>query len=194
MSRVISAALPLATVVAFATAPSAAAHDSLASSNPAAGQELTKAPENLQLTFTADILKMGTQVAVTSPGGSTPKTLAAATSGKVVTAPFSAAGNGKYTVTWRVTSSDGHPISGEYTFTLKGQSNSTVPSTSAGPSALGNVSGPSSSPSVVKGPTTPTTDEPGDNMPWLVGGVTALALGLIAVGYFVARNRTRVAK
>lgn len=63
-------------------------------------------------------------------------------------------------------------------------------------SKLGQFVAVSSAPAVtttptVAGPTTPTTNEPGDNHPALVIGGGLISLGLIAGGWSVARTRIK---
>ena len=163
--------------------------------DPAAGTTVTSAPQRLTLTFSAPMLDVGGQVAGKGPDGKTKQGTPKA-DGQRVTVPFEPTGNGTYAVTWRVTSSDGHPISGSYSFTLKGAANSsTSTGTSTGSEAPGTLkpvdpSSPASS-STVKGPSTPTTDEPGDNMPLFVIGGTVAAAAAVAGTFLVMRKRTK---
>lgn len=170
---------------ALVSAPSASAHDALIGTSPGANSTIDHAPQSLLLTFNEDVLKVGGQIAVTGPDGKT-VTKAPTATGTRVSVPFEPSGNGTYAVAWRVTSADGHPVSGQYSFTLKAAANSSA-STGTPTSA---PSSPSAS-STVKGPSTPTTDEPGDNKPKLLlaGGVIA-ALAL-AGGFVVARKRVK---
>ena len=170
-------------------APGAQAHDALVSSIPSANATLTTAPENITLTFSESVLPMGSQIAVKAPGQQSAQALGTQVNGKIVTAPFKPTRSGNYEMVWRVTSADGHPVSGTVKFTLKG-ANST---TSASPNALGSASAAvvPASPSQVSGPSTPTTNEPGDNYPWLVIGVSALGLAAVVGGLVVAKRRVR---
>lgn len=177
----------------LALAPLASAHDALVATNPANNATVTTAPKSLEMTYTGAIMSIGSQVEVRSPDGNrasvTPKV-----NGTKVTAPFKASGNGKYTVVWRVTSADGHPISGKFGFTLKGQSSAST-STSAAPSktstAAGSAERMTQKASETKGPTTPTTNEPGDNQPWLIAGGVVLALGAIGAGWAIGKKRVK---
>lgn len=175
------------------TAPAALAHDSLVSTNPVAGSTLEAAPQTLQLRFAEPALNLGNQIMITAPDGTT----AARTptvADTVVSAPLTATKPGLYRVQWRVTSADGHPVSGTFQFTVGGSGNSsaaTTSSTSATTTDGAAAPSTSSSPTTVTGPSTPTTNEPGDNKPKLViGGFAALA-ALVAAGWFVARRRMR---
>ena len=180
------------------TAPAAFAHDALISTNPVAGSVVTTTPQNLELTFSGDIMTVGNQVAVTAADGSVEK-ITPKVSGAKIIAPLKAKGNGAYSVTWRVTSQDGHPISGSYQFTVKDTANASTSSassnggsssTSTGSAAPSNAMKPGTA-STTKGPTTPTTSEPGDNKPWLIGGGVVLALAAIAGLAAVLRRRIK---
>ena len=133
------AALALATTIAFA--PAASAHDELTGTTPKNGVTVTSAPSSLELTFAEKPLTVGNQISVKAPDGSTSKATPKV-DGSTVSAPFAGHGDGAYTVTWRVVSSDGHPISGSYTFTLKGGTAIT-----AAPSTAASSSGGAASPS-----------------------------------------------
>lgn len=131
------AALALATTIAFA--PAASAHDELTSTTPKNGATVTSAPSSLELTFAEKPLAVGNQISVKAPNGSTSKATPKV-DGSTVSAPFAGHGDGAYTVTWRVVSSDGHPISGSYAFTLKGGAASTAAPSSAASSSGGAAS------------------------------------------------------
>lgn len=182
---------PASLAIALTCAPAASAHDALVGTTPAANATLSKTPSSIRLTFSEEVLDMGNRISVQGPNGQ-PEASASTVAGRTVTAPFTASGDGRYTVQWRVTSSDGHPVSGQYSFTLKAAANA---STATASSAASSASTPtrsatSSSAPTVKGPTTPTTNEPGDNKPWLIGGGALVAALALAGGYVVARRRT----
>lgn len=181
----VPSALALAAVV---SAPAASAHDALTGTSPGANTTIDKAPQSLLLTFNEDVLKVGGQIAVKGPDGKT-VTKAPTTTGNRVSVPFEPSGNGTYAVTWRITSSDGHPVSGQYSFTLKASANSTTSTGTTTPSATQSAA-PSAS-STVKGPSTPTTDEPGDNKPKLLVGGGILAALALAGGFLIARKRVK---
>ena len=107
-----------AVLLLTASAASASAHDALVSSNPAANAQVDVAPEQVQLVFTEPPLGVGTRVEVTSPQGDMVSLGAPSTVDATVTQPLPPdMPAGIYRVRWRVTSSDGHPISGQYKFT-----------------------------------------------------------------------------
>lgn len=128
MTAVIAAVL---LVLAGAAAP-ASAHDELLSSDPAADSVLDTAPETLTLTFSG-VLTGGegaTEMAVTDATGADLTTGSPVTDGVRVTQSIDAAATGTIHVAWRVVSSDGHPISGEYSFVV-GEASPASPSATA---------------------------------------------------------------
>ena len=96
----------------------AQAHTRFIGSDPANGAILTAAPAAAKLTFNEDLLPGSAKVRLDGPSGT------AAVGEVVVKAATVAAalppdlGSGTYTLTWRVTSADGHPVSGAFRFTL----------------------------------------------------------------------------
>lgn len=112
------AALLMSTVL-IGTGSAAYAHDTLTDSSPAEGETLTEPPTQVQLTFSAEVLELGAAAVVTDSDGGTWETGELAVDGTGVTVPLAEAlPNGSYEVSWRVTSSDGHPISGVIPFTV----------------------------------------------------------------------------
>jgi len=99
------------------TAVPASAHNSLVSTAPVADGSVDRTPDRVILTFDEPALALGTQIVVTGPTGPVqvgPPQLVDQT----VSQPLQpGAPAGVYRVTWRVTSTDGHPISGSYAFT-----------------------------------------------------------------------------
>lgn len=131
-NRALIATAALATASLLGMNP-AAAHDELVSTNPADGATLTEAPASLELTYSGDIMDVdgANQVRVTNAAGESVTDGAADIDGKVVTQDLAtAAADDTYTVTWRVVSSDGHPIQGTFTYTV-GQGSSSASSTEA---------------------------------------------------------------
>lgn len=128
MRRLASALLALGLLVAVPT--TAVAHDVLQSTNPADGASIAQLPEEVTLTFEEAPLQLGSQVVVTGPSG--PVTSGAPKiAGNVVTqalAPTAPAGD--YSVSYRVSSDDGHPVTGTFRFhAAKGLDGSTAAAT-----------------------------------------------------------------
>jgi copper resistance protein C len=96
----------------------ASAHDSLTGSSPEDGQQLETMPQNIELTFSQPPIKLGSEVKVQDESGKDRTIGELEIVDNVVKQPVSPdAPAGKYTVTWRVVSSDSHPIEGQFTFT-----------------------------------------------------------------------------
>lgn len=103
-------------VLALALAAPAQAHASLVASSPEDGASVATLPDEVSLTFSQEV-RAPAYVVVTGPGGD----LAAgdpAIDGDTVTQAVTAGPAGDYSLTFRVVSSDGHPITGEVTFTV----------------------------------------------------------------------------
>ncbi|WP_101844991.1 copper resistance CopC family protein [Zhihengliuella sp. ISTPL4] len=115
------AATLLAAFLVLFSPLSASAHDALVSSSPAADSAVETLPSELTLTFSAKLIdgEGATEVVVTDPAGESVIDGAATVEGAVVTQPLSGSGPaGEYRVIWKVVSSDGHPTSGEFSFTV----------------------------------------------------------------------------
>jgi len=111
------------TVVALIfTAGPAAAHTELISTTPADQQTVGRTPPVVVLSFNESLLAMGTQVVVTGPQG--PVQMGAPDVAETrVSQNLREGPGGHYTVAWRVTAADGHPLSGTFTFTAAAAGN-----------------------------------------------------------------------
>lgn len=95
----------------------AVAHARLVSVTPKDGSTLTSRPALAQLTFSEEVSSQFVTVEVSGPGGSSGASGRPVTKGTVVTQPLAAdLEPGEYTVSYRVVSVDGHPITGETSF------------------------------------------------------------------------------
>lgn len=118
-------------------ATAAQAHNVLRSTDPADGSTVATAPEQVTLTFDEPALALGTEIEVRSPDGTLVSDGDPVLVDSTVTEKL--AGElpaGEYAVTWRVTSVDGHPITGEFSFTASagttiGDAPTSTPSSSA---------------------------------------------------------------
>lgn len=164
-----------AVLVGVGVAP-AAAHDGLVGSTPAADSSVATAPPEVELRFSGPPVALGTQVVVTGPDGAEVSRGAAQLRDTAVVQPLGEASTaGEHTVQWRSTSSDGHPISGAFSFTVTG---SGAPSTAA-PAPVAAAPQPDTG-------TAPAERPAGDGLAtgWLAAGV--LALGVL--GFLLARR------
>lgn len=110
-------AVVLATV---ATATPAAAHAEFVSSSPAGGARLPSLPSTVRLTF-SETMRTPAFVVVTAADGTEVASGQAETlDAEVIQEVTGSAGPGEYAVSYRVTSADGHPVSGTVRFVVRG--------------------------------------------------------------------------
>jgi copper resistance protein C len=176
----------LATVLAVTAllvgVPTAAeAHNILVGTSPADRSMTAVVPAQVTLTFNEPAVAVGTSLIVTGPSGQV-QTGAAVLVDKTVTQhlrPASPAG--LYTVAWRVTSTDGHPVSGTFSFTAMApspkQQGSAATATTSTPAGTATATGAA------------VQTHPGGSSSilwWVgVGGVVAL---LLLLGFTVAHK------
>ena len=121
-TRRILLVLVFAVVALVFTAGPAVAHTELISTTPADQQTVGRTPAVVVLTFDESLLAMGTQVVVTGPEG--PVQMGAPDVAETkVSQNLRGGPAGHYTVAWRVTAADGHPLSGTFTFTAAAAGN-----------------------------------------------------------------------
>lgn len=113
----IFAALLLCLGFSLATAPGAAAHDQIVSTNPTPGEQLAASPTDLEFIFSNSLMSLGNEARVMDARDKDWASGTPALSGEKMT-QLLATGmpDGEYLIRWRVVSSDGHPISGTQTF------------------------------------------------------------------------------
>lgn len=176
-----TAALLAAAALTLLPALPASAHDELTAVSPEPGSVLTTPPEELELTFSGEVMDIGHQVRVTDSEGRSVTEGELEPRGNRVVQPLADAGpeDETYHVVWRVVSGDGHPIEGTFAYEV---------GDGAEPSPGASVPGGDSA-QQAQG-TAPGT--PRDTTLWLVavaGGTVALAvLGTVAL---VSRLRRR---
>ncbi len=107
----------LVAVSALVFASPAAAHAELVSSNPGNGERLEDAPAEIELTFTESVNLLEGGIRLLDGVGETVSTPDPVVSGRTLTWPMPPTlDDGAYTVSWRVISSDGHPVAGAFSF------------------------------------------------------------------------------
>ncbi|NYJ00568.1 copper transport protein [Nocardioides thalensis] len=110
------AAVLLAVLAVGGTAAPASAHATLVSTDPADGAVLPEAPGEVTFTFDESVSLVADGLLVYDAAGE-PVEAEASARDAVVTADLpDGLDDGTYVVTWRVVSSDGHPIAGSLTF------------------------------------------------------------------------------
>jgi len=190
--------LALAAGLAVLDARPAAAHDALARAVPAADETVTTELSSVTLTFSeTPLAEFANAIAlnVTDPSGASVTTGAPVADGTTLSVPVEVSEAGLHTVTWQSVSSDGHTISGTYTFTYAGPVAAAAPTTPA-PAA----STPAASPSATAEPTAPDPTQTAagpastNSIPLIIGVTTFAALmliPLIVVRLLRARRRKK---
>lgn len=111
------AATLVALLLAVLGAAPASAHNTLRGSDPADGATVPTAPDAITLTFDQHALELGTEVVVTAEDGTTVNEGPVQLGDVTVVQPLAAERPaGAYVVSWRVTSADGHPLTGTLRF------------------------------------------------------------------------------
>ncbi len=185
-ARVPTVGALLAFALAVTVAPTASAHDALVSTYPSGGSTILTIPDTVVLRFDQPCAVLGTQVVVLGPAGNVASGAPRLVDDDVRQAVAPGSPAGSYTVNWRVTSADGHPVQGTFSFTTSAKARGTPPS----PDGTAGARPPS-------GATGPITG--GDARPGGGSRTTSVAVGVAvaavavagAVGAFVHRRRRR---
>jgi len=182
---IVAAFVVVSVAPAFAAAPAVLPlHAELVRTTPKDGSTVATA-KAVTLTFTEDVNPDFVAVEVAGPT-SDETDGDATTDGRTVTQPLTGdQAAGEHVVTYRVVSSDGHPVSGTVTFTTTGPPASASPSASAAVTPTpATTPTPPPTASTVASPqtrtTAPASQDSGGTTPWLVIAAAALlaALGL----------------
>ena len=112
---IVSVLLAVACVLLLASPGSA--HAELVKTTPANGQRLETAPAKVTLAFSESVNLLEDGISLLNSHGATVSTPDPTVDGHTVTWPMPKhLRNGPYVVTWRVISSDGHPVDGAFSF------------------------------------------------------------------------------
>lgn len=187
-SRVASAALAVtllggaAVPAAVLGAPVAAAHAVLLASDPEDGAALEAAPERVTLSFNEEINPSFVTVAVTGADRTDHVRGEATVEGEQVSAGIGPLDDGEYTVGYRVTSADGHVITGSSRFTVGAGA---AAAGSATPAATG-AAGASESVSADASPDAASSDSEQSGSAvgpalWVVAGLAVLLIAAAAL-------------
>ncbi|MFI5838663.1 copper resistance protein CopC [Catenuloplanes sp. NPDC051500] len=174
---------------AMVGASPALAHNSFTGSNPEEGATVEKAPAEIELRFLEEVDAAATKISIEAPHGASGMKGDARFDGKKIFVPFGVGQAGKYTVSYEIPSDDGHPIKGDFSFTL---SEAAVAAAAPTPTAVPTTAAPTSGAAVpatdapVLNPAASSEDDGGTPWwPWALGGlllVVAVAGGTIAYG------------
>jgi copper resistance protein C len=186
MTRRIAVVLVAALLCLLATTSTAQAHERLTASEPAADAVLPAVPPRVLLTFSGNVVDPAPTLELLDAAGAQVPGGEPVVEGATVALPLpEGLPNGAYTVQWRIVSSDGDPVSGDFAFTVAAPVTA-APPPSASPSSSEASAAPSPADASPVGAVAGGDPSVG---PWLVGGAVALAL-LVAV-LAVRRARTR---
>jgi len=183
----LAAAIGVGLVLATAGATAASAHDTLESTDPAQGSTVTSLSA-VSLTFSADPLGTdgATVIQLIGPDKKYYETACPDLNGPVVSSPVALGAAGTYEVLWRVVSSDGHPISGSYTFEYAPDATTSATATPAAAGSAKPVCGPAASATTE----TPAAAASADTGLWIGLGIGAVVLAGVGVGaWALARGR-----
>jgi len=198
----LTASLLTAGALVVAGAGAAHAHDALLSTDPQDGATVPQAPATITLTFSEPALELGTTIVVRTPDG---RDAAAGLPPEIVDADVRQPVDGylpagEYTVEWRVTSEDGHPVDGTFTFTAAAATGTRAtpePTPSATPSAAATdepADEPTAQSTPAEATSSPSVIDPGPRgggpAAFLVGGFFVV-IALVGVGALLAARRSR---
>lgn len=122
-------------VLLLSAADPASADTTLLSSTPADGETVPRTPEAVLLVFDKSALAMGAQVVVTGPSGPVQAGSPIVIDNSARQPLAADAPAGDYTVAWRMTSADGHPVTGTFRFTAEAAGGGQVPTEASPPPA-----------------------------------------------------------
>jgi methionine-rich copper-binding protein CopC len=189
-----AAALVAASALLVAVpAVSASAHNYVVSTTPADGEVVTEQPGQVSLETNDELLDLGTGAVLLVEG---PDGLAYGDGCAVIDGPTAAAAvelgeAGTYTVLWQVVSTDGHPISGEWSFDWQPADGVVLGTGTDAPACGGDAEAT---------PTAGAAEESGDasepdaaasvptDLLWLGGGVLVVVVAAAAT-WLVVRRR-----
>ncbi|MBO0908667.1 copper resistance CopC family protein [Arthrobacter sunyaminii] len=177
---------------ALTAAPAALAHDELVSSTPADGTVLEEAPAELELVFSSELMDIGNKVIVADAAGTNLVESDPVLNRETLVQALPALENGAYQVNWRAVSSDGHPITGTFSFTVDAPGSDAAetnapagtPTESAAASATAEPTAESSDPAA-------TEESVASHVPWALGGAAVGAIIALAVWAVVAQLKKR---
>ncbi|EME51085.1 copper resistance protein [Rhodococcus ruber BKS 20-38] len=135
IARIVALLGTLVAALLFAAGP-AAAHSVVIASTPAQGEQIARGPERVSLTFNEPLQESFAALTVVGPDGNLWSKGDPTVEGPTVSVTVGELGPaGEYTIAYRVTSADGHPVSGTQVFTLT-QDGSGTPGAAASGNAV----------------------------------------------------------
>jgi hypothetical protein len=132
--RLLAALGGLLVAVALAAAPLASAHAARIASDPAEGAKLASGPAQVSATFNEPLQTAFASMTVVGPDGNLWSTGDPRVDGAVISVAVRPLGPaGRYTVNYRVTSADGHAVTGSWWFELTAPGTGTPGTSAAAP-------------------------------------------------------------
>ena len=177
----LSFALGAALVTSVISAAPASAHAVLVKVTPAANARLTTAPTQVVVEFNQPVSMSFARVVVTTAAGVSVTQGTATVLGAEVTQALSPGLTpGEYRVAFGVTSSDGHPVTGESKFTLTLSSGAAPESSAVVPSVSPSAAPPPALVGAAPSADAPTADQGG----WLAQNLLPIsgAAGILVIG------------
>ena len=166
----------LAGLAVFGFATPALAHNVLVGSEPASGASVASGPSEVRLDFDAPVQFGANYLTVIGPDGNhwekTDNATVRGNSVSTAVAPLGPAG--AYKIGYRIISADGHPVSGEVSFTLTKAGTGTPPAQSGSDSGGG-------APAAASGANAAAATTSSAGVPvwvWVLGAVILLGVGL----------------
>ncbi|MFL0515873.1 copper resistance CopC family protein [Brevibacterium luteolum] len=197
VSRLVSVLAVLVAVVLLPVAP-ASAHDVVTGTNPEDGQSLDAVPEAIEVSFSNAPLSMGSEILIKDAAGTNWAEGGVEIDGNMAVQPVNPeAPAGEYTVTWRVVSSDSHPIDGSFSFTATdGAGASSSPNPEQAGAGSSQPAQPVAEPAAPEQPQAETqqaaADEADTGVPLsfvIVLALLVIAPGLVVVAVVARRRR-----
>ncbi len=122
MKSILKISAGLVLLGSFAIASPALAHSDEVETQPSAGETIEAGVIDLKITFVEDLLELGenegSELLVTNANGAPALFTCPVAAKNVLSAKTAIAEPGEYTVIWRTVSMDGHPVEGNYSFTV----------------------------------------------------------------------------
>ncbi len=194
-------ALLVAASAALVVVPSvpASAHNYLVATTPAKGEVVTGQPGTISLETNDELLEIegGAVIQAQGPDGRYYGDGCAVVVGVSAETQAQLGTPGTYTVAWKVVSSDGHPISGTWSFEWQPAEGVALAEGTTEPGACGgaivSATGESADPTDATGATDEPADAASTSAPldalWIVGGVLLAAVAALGT-WLLVRRRT----
>lgn len=172
------AAVLAALLIVLGSSTAALAHDAVTGTNPADGSTVASVPDKIQITMNNSPAVIGSQVLLLDETGRNWAEGDVAVLDTVATqAVRPGAPAGKYTVKWRLVSSDSHPIEGEFSFAAT----AATAGQAVGAGPLQSVQAPTEA--------APAPVQDNSSVPWSVFALIGALIVVVVAMVVVARRR-----